>query len=231
MKSIITYLAALLLTNSFVVTCLAKEITTNAVYMHNAPQWLSRVRVDKITDRIQMHMEWTIRRIHVYWHHSQEDFAKHHSFGPRARAITSKSQNTIRLGPQLNNKNFDQIFAHELVHGISFQKYKGVIPLWLEEGLANYFAKKKRVNYKWLAQQTFPKDVRQMVHKASTSRKKAQYHYIASQALAEMLAKKCDLNNLLRLSVERNMDTYIRNYCEISDLNTTFRKWVRAQSK
>ena len=58
---------------------------------------------------------------------------------------------------------------------------------------------------------------------------RVRYHYVASEALIEMIAKRCDLTNLLRLSVEHGMDGYLKTYCEINDLNADFAKWVRAK--
>jgi len=160
-----------------------------------------------------------------------KDYLKAHNLGAAALAVAKSKDNSIHLGPKINNKNFDQVFGHELVHIISFQKYKGAIPKWLEEGLANYVSKKAPVNYKWLAKQAFPKDVRKLTHPFSKSYAQIIYQYRASQALAEMLAKKCDLQNLLRLSVERKMDDYIDTYCKIKDLNAAYKKWVIMKSK
>ncbi len=56
------------------------------------------------------------------------------------------------------------------------------------------------------------------------------YRYTASQALAEMLDKKCDLENLIRISFKRDMETYIRNTCAIQDLNSTYQEWVKKKA-
>lgn len=207
----------------------AHEIQTNAVHMADAPKWLTRVRVEKVIDRIQMHLEWSIRRIEAHWYADTASFQKAHSLGPAAMAVTRKSDNTIHLGPSVTQENFDSVFGHELVHIILGQKYKDAVPKWLEEGLANYIAKYGKVDYSWLAKQKFPEDVRTLTHPYSGAAARIHYHYVASQALAEMIAKKCDLPNLLRLSVEKNMEDYLSTYCEIKDLNAEFRKWVKAK--
>lgn len=212
----------------------AHEIVTNEVLMPKAPVWLKRTRVEKVIDSIQSKLEWSTRRVKAYWYDSQENFEKHHSLGPLPRAVTVKNskEQVIHLGPKVNDTNFDWIFGHEMVHIISFQKYKGAIPRWLEEGLANHLAKKsKKVDYKWLATQSFPKDITQMDHPLQGSEKEVSYHYVASQALAEMLDKKCDLENLIRLSVGRKMENYIETYCEIKDLNVAFKDWVTKKAK
>ncbi len=50
---------------------------------------------------------------------------------------------------------------------------------------------------------------------------------MASQALAEMIAGKCDLRNLLRLSVGHGMEGYLETYCGMKDLNLTYQKWLK----
>lgn len=214
-----------------VVRASAAEIQSNAVHMADAPSWVTRVRVEKITDHIQMVLEWDIHRIEVIWHKDQAEFERVHGLGPVAVAVSLKKDNTIHLGPKVTSANFDPLLTHELVHIISFQKYKEAIPKWLEEGLANYLAKNGKVNYKWLAGKPFPEDVRTLVHPYSGAEDHIRYHYAASQALVEMIASKCDLTNLLRLSVGMKMDNYLETYCEIHDLNAEFHKWVKAHAR
>ncbi len=211
-----------------------ERLETNAAYIYNAPNWLKRNRAEKSIRRIQRDLEWSIRRVPVYFYKDVDAFTKAHSLGPFVTAVTVSNSkgSTIHLGPKVTNDNFDQVFSHELVHVIVYQKYKGAIPKWLEEGLANHLAKKKKVDYKWLAQQKLPDDVTTaLVHPLNTnSYNDAVFKYKASQALAEMLSKKCDLTNLLRLSVERKMQNYIVTYCEIKDLNATFKEWVKKKA-
>ncbi|MCJ8276393.1 MAG: hypothetical protein HRT44_07510, partial [Bdellovibrionales bacterium] len=192
-----------------------------------------RVRVDKVRDRIQSKLEWTIRRIEVQWHSSQKDFEKVHSLGSGPSAVTIKRNNfqKIHMGPSINDSQFDQIFAHELVLVIFAQKYKGAIPRWLEEGFANHLSQRKKVDYKWLSQQKFPTNITDLEHPFKNSPVSPKFHYRASQGLVEMLDKKCDLENLLRLSVERKMANYIQTYCEIKDINQAFKKWVDEKAK
>jgi hypothetical protein len=210
----------------------AKEIRTNEVTMANAPDWLKQTRVEKVTDRIQQKLEWTIRRINVIWYATPEAFAKAHPLGPQAIAVTinSNGASTVHLGPIIDAQNFDEVFAHELVHVIVNQKYKSSIPKWLEEGLANHIAKHGKVDYAWLLAHDTGDDVHNLAHPFSGSAKGISYRYKASQALAEMLNKKCDLENLIRLSVQRNMEDYIKTYCEIPDLNAAFKKWIKKQA-
>ena len=209
----------------------AKEIQTNAVSMGQAPEWLKTSRVEKITDRIQSSLEWTIRKIQVVWYSDQQAFEKAHGLGRFARAVSHKNLNIIRLGPEVTDANFDSVFGHELVHVIAYQKYKEAIPKWLEEGLANHLTKNAKVDYRWLASRPWPSDVRDLIHPMKGSAEDIRYSYQASQALAEMIAKKCDLSNLLRLSVGKTMESYLSTYCEIPDLNVAYKKWITARKE
>jgi hypothetical protein len=211
----------------------AKELLTNAVHMADAPKWLTGTRVDKVVDRIQQKMEWDIHRIEVTWYPDAQSYAKASEYGPSAIAITKRADGSIHLGPRITDENFDRVFGHEIVHVISLQKYKGAIPAWLEEGLANFLAKNGTVDYKWLAKQKIPADVKKdLVHPFNGDDEHARYTYMASQALAEMLNSKCgnDMPGLLRLSVGRTNEDYLQNIlpniCKIDDINVAFKKWI-----
>jgi hypothetical protein len=210
----------------------AKEIKTNEVMMSNAPDWLTESRVDKVTFRLQQKLEWTTRKIDVKWYPNRVDFDRAHTLGPNAIAVTvgQGTTATVHLGPRVTASNFDEVFGHELVHVIVIQKYKGAIPKWLEEGLANHYSNHGKVNYKWLASKPFPEDVKSLAHPLLGSADGISYRYEASQALAEMLDKKCEMENLVRMSVQRKMEDYIGTLCEIKDLNAAFRAWVKAQA-
>lgn len=205
----------------------AKEIKTNAIHTANAPEWVTQGRVDRIVDRIQGILEWDIRRIELTWYKDQSEFERVHNLGPTVLAISRQSNNTVHIGPRVTTENFDATLGHEMSHIISFQKYKGAIPKWLEEGVANFVAKAGTVDYKYLANHEAPKDVRDLTHPFNGSVDHIHYHYVASQALAEMLHAKCGgLSNLLRLSVGKSVENYLANYCDIKDLTAAFNKWV-----
>lgn len=209
----------------------AEELLTNSAVMADPPKWVSSTRINRIADDVQSTLEWTIRRVRVIWHKDQAAFEKVHGLGALPRAVADKKANTIHLGPNVNEKNFDQSFGHELVHIIAYQKYKQAIPAWLEEGLANDLVKNGKVDYAWLATQELPGDVRTLTHPFSGGDAKVRFHYQASQALAEMLKAKCDFRNLLRLSVGEKMEPYIDTFCGIKDLSGTFRTWVQTKAK
>ncbi len=205
------------------------ELQTNSTNSVDAPKWLTKNRVDKVADRIGNYLEWEVRRVKMVWYTDQSKFESAHGLGTSALAVSRKSDKTILMGPKVTDENFDQIFGHELVHVVSYQKFKDGIPQWLEEGLANFVAKNGAVDYKWLKKKTPPADVRSLTHPFGGDADNTRYHYIASQALAEMISAKCDLKVLLRLSIGRKMDDYLVTYCNIKDLNADFKKWISSK--
>lgn len=201
--------------------------------MSNAPDWLNRPRVERVTEHIKMHMEGVAaQRTPVTFYGTEEAYEQAQPYGPMSLAVTKYDGGlpSIHIGPKVDDGNFDEVFGHELVHVMVHQKYKGAVPKWLEEGLANYFSSKNKVNYKWLASQKFPADVHSLAHPFSGAASDVQARYAFSQAFAEMLAKKCDLEELLRLSVTRKMEDYMKTYCEIKDLNQAFHDWVKKKA-
>ena len=188
-------------------TGLAKEVLANAAHIAEAPEWVTKHRIDAIAEKIQNLLEWDIHRVEVFFYKDEATFEKVHGLGTSTiLAFSRKSDNTIHVGPNVNDKNFDQVFGHELVHVISYQKYKEAIPKWLEEGLANYLSKAATVDYHWMGQQPLPQDVHELTHPFGGTTDHIRYTYFSSQALVEMIAAKCDLRNLLRLSVGMKME-------------------------
>jgi hypothetical protein len=210
-------------------------IETNAAKIENAPAWLKAPRVEKVIDRVERALEWDIRKVRVIWYQDQDSFVKAHGLGPAVLAFTRKSENTISMGPQVNPMNFDGIFGHELGHVIIAQKYKTAIPAWLEEGLSNWAAKNVKIDYAWLKSQT-PKSVQSLVHPfenystGADQSNSVRYHYQASTALAEMLAKQCGMHDLLQLSVQRKLENYLKSFCKISDLDQALRVWIQKKA-
>jgi hypothetical protein len=204
------------------------RIETNHVIIHIPPEWLEDLRVESITDEIQNFFEWDIRRVNVYWFKDKKQFEEKHKLGPKVLAAANSRNQEIYIGPKVDSNNFDSIFGHELTHIVVSQKYKKAIPMWLEEGLANFASGKRRVDYKFLAKQK-PIDVTSLTH-AFKGKVDYKYHYQASTAVMEMIASKCNILELLQLSVGKKLETYLRTYCRIKDLNSEFKKWVKAKS-
>ncbi len=208
------------------VAAATQNIITNNVHMSNAPSWLSGSHMDRVVDSVQSKMEWDIRRISVTFYYDEPSFLKANQLGSSAVAITRRSDLSVHLGPEVKADNFDQVFAHELVHVISMQKYKGAIPNWLEEGLANHLSHYGAVDYNWLASQAPIGDVKELVHPFAGTVTRTRYIYMASTALAEKISAKCDFTELLRMSVKRKLENYLGNICDIHDLNGSFKNWV-----
>lgn len=207
-------------------SALAAEVRTNEVVIADAPSWVTTSRVNRIVGDIEHLLEWDIRRVQVRWYKDQAQFEKSHGLGPTVTAYSRKSDNTVNLGPHVTSENFDGVFGHELVHIVVYQKYRDSIPKWLEEGLANYLGKRGTVDYRWLASQKAPADVRELVHPFSGTEDRTRYCYMASQALAEMIASKCSLHDLLQLSLGSGIEKYLPTFCGIRDLTGEFKKWV-----
>ncbi len=205
------------------------ELLTNCAHFTDAPKWLTLSRVNKAAEPIENFMEWSTRRVKVTWYNDQTSFEKAHGLGPAAMAVTFKNENKIILGPKVTEQNFNQVFGHELVHVISGQKYKDAIPRWLEEGIANFLSKNGKVNYPALLKFELS-DVSDLAHPMRGSADQIHLRYQASQALAEMLSAKCDFRNLMRLSVQRKMQDYLKNICRVPDVNVAYQKWIKEKS-
>ncbi len=225
----------------------AQALSTNSVNAPVAPPWLKVKRVEKITDAVERLLEWNLRRIELRWHQSPQGFAEANSLGSNSVvALTKRADQSIHMGPTVNDDNFDGIFAHELTHAILFQKYKDAVPEWLQEGLANFISQKVAkqlqlntkgrgvVNYQWLVAQPQEK-VTSLSHPlgldAVKSFDRVKYRYAASTALMNMLAAKCDIFDLLQLAVGRRLEVYIKNTCGIDDLDLALQSWIRLKSK
>lgn len=224
----------------------AAVVDTNEVHCDDAPAWLKSSLVNRVVERIQSKLEWDIRKVRMVWHLDQQEFQKSHGYSDSVLAYSRQSDNSVHLGPRVTDVNFESVFGHELVHVILFQKYKGAVPKWLEEGLANYLSNHKplvkngkpvydpshwTVDYAWLAAQPSI-DVLTLKHPfLGVATSGARYHYQASQALVEMIASHCSLDELLQLSVGKKLENYLSTFCGIDDVNSEFRKWVAKKAK
>jgi hypothetical protein len=213
----------------------AATISTNEIAMTDAPAWVKESRVDRVVGRIQNFMEWDIRKIQVRWYAEQSAFEAAHGLGAFPIAVSKRADNSVHLGPHVTSDNFDTTFGHELVHIILYQKYKDAVPSWLDEGLANFAAKHSRVDYKWLSRQA-PGDVRLLTHPfkgpaANGSGSVALLHYQTATALMEMIAAKCDVHELLQLSVGKKLESYLTTFCGLPDLNQELKKWIKLKSR
>ncbi len=211
----------------------ANDIDTNEVHSTGAPAWATESLVNKAVSRIQDFMEWDIRKVNLIWYPDQAVFQRAHGFDATVLAFSKKQENTVHIGPRVTATDFESVFGHELVHIVLYQKYKDAVPSWLEEGLANYISKHGKVNYVWLSHQPY-RDVRTLVHpflNGAGITYDPQYHYQASTAAIEMIASKCSLPDLLQLSVGKKLESYLSTFCEIPDVNESFKAWIQKKAK
>lgn len=209
-------------------TVCAREMLTNSLQVIDAPSWLTEKQLETSTRRIENFLEWDLHRIKAYFHSTKTEFDSIHDFSFAASAFFRRADGTIHLGPTVTKESFDGIFGHEMVHAIFFQKYKGAIPPWLEEGLANYIGMIGHPDYKWLATQDLG-DITKLAH-PNIDPRGSKFHYMLSTATMEMIASKCSLKDLLQLSVGRKLTSYLATYCEIKDLNSDLKSWVKVKA-
>ncbi len=207
----------------------AIPIKTNQLSVPNPPAWITERRMQKVVDAIQQALEWDIRRLPVYFYADESQFTDGLKLNFKAAGFFRRGDCSIHLGPAVNTANFDEVFGHELVHAIFFQKYKSAIPAWLEEGLANFLSRREKVDYGWLSKQPAV-DITTLSH-PNAETNGARFHYQTSTAAVEMISKKCSLPELLKLSVGRKLTTYLGTYCEIKDVNADFRAWLVSKAK
>jgi hypothetical protein len=217
---------------------LAQQMRLNQVTVDTPPVWIKAARIQRVVDRLENKLEWDIRKIRVVFYADQAALLK--EFGVSDAPISAfarKTDQSVHLGPKVDPQNFDAIFGHELSHVISYQKYKEAIPRWLEEGLANLVSKNGKPDYVWLASQNPLPHVQAMGHpfKAVTTGQEAigsiRLHYEASHALADLLATRCGLHDLLQLSMGSSVEKYIATLCGIADLDKALRDWVGRKAK
>ena len=211
-------------------------IDTNVAHADSAPAWVTGSRIDTIEDKVADKLGGAdFRKIRLAFYTDQAAFRRAHGFDDTVLAFTIKPENSVSIGPRVTTADFDPVFGHELVHVILYQKYKGAVPGWLEEGLANYLVKYGRVDYAWLA--TRPdRDVTSLAHPFGGGGGRvwpggARYAYQASQALMEMIATHCEVTALVGMSVGKKLEDYLPTMCGIDDLNAEFRKWVARKAR
>ena len=214
----------------------AWALETSIARFNQAPPWLKASRVERLAARIQKYLQWDVRRVEVVWHSNASEFERGHKMGPSVLAYARKQDNSVHVGPAVTTDNFEKVFGHELVHVILFQKYKQAIPRWLEEGLASFVPGGWTVDYPWLASQTY-RPVATLTHpfvtgEATISADGARYHYLASLAAAQMIARKCgDMEDVLQLAVGKKLETYLGTTCEIRDVDRELQAWIQKNAK
>lgn len=207
----------------------AASFKTNCCNVENAPEWLSSYTLSDIATEMESKLHWSIRRVKVVFHNTNQSFASASNLNFIAAAFFSPSRQAIEFSPQKDLAEFTPTFRHELVHVISNQKFKDSIPRWLEEGFANYIGSKRKVDYKWLAKQSLPK-ASQLSH-PSTDDGGSKMHYQLSTATVEMIAGTCNFDDLLMLATGSKLTNYLETFCKIKDLDSSVAEWVVKKSK
>jgi len=217
----------------------AQQMRLNQLTVDAPPAWLKESRVQRVVDRIQGKLEWDIRKIRVVFYLDERSFLK--EFGNDSASIAAfarKSDMSVHVGPAVTTQNFDEVFGHELSHVISYQKYKDAIPRWLEEGLANFVSRKTKPNYGWIASQGALPKVRDMGHPFAPKgiagvdpAVRVRMHYETSHALADLLATRCGMHDLLQLATGSNVEKYLATLCRIPDLDAALKDWVARKAK
>lgn len=220
---------------------------TNSLEVRDAPAWATQVRIERTTDAVERLLEWHIRRVPVRFYWDNATFRRENKLGSEAVDAFTRGAGadlTVHLGPRVTEANLHGILAHELTHVVVRQKHKAAVPPWLEEGLANFISQKVAnvtggkgrgvVDYAWLAEQP-TEPITALAHPFGKdkvrSAQRLRYRYAASTALAEMIAAKCDIFDLLQLSLGRRMEPYLKNTCAIDDLDGALKTWISGKAK
>lgn len=235
MLSLIKFIATVSL-SFFSFSLLAADFQINCCKVQNPPAWLTSHELNETASDVASKMHWIIRRITVVFYDSSASFAAKGKLGFAANAFFSASTQTMHVSPQKDFATFEKTFRHELVHVIFSQKFtkesKGkvnkAIPQWLEEGLANYIGSQRQVDYKWLKTQPLPKATE--LRHPSKDESGSRMHYQLSTATAEMIAAKCNLNDLLMLATGDNLESRLSTFCKIPNVNTAVVDWINSKS-
>lgn len=202
----------------------SKTIQVNQVTFFDAPKWLTNEEVQSCVQKVENTLEWDLRKISVFYYSDSSEFNKKNNFKFPIDALFKKSDQSIHISPKVNKTQFKRVFSHELVHAIFFQKYRNAIPVWLEEGLANTLSDYPSPDYRWLNLQSWP-PVSTLGH-VNDRLANARTYYSVSTGLIEMIKAKCNLHDLLKLTVGSKLTHYLKTFCGIEDTDKDFRKWV-----
>src|SRR5689334_22111367 len=81
------------------------QLKTNGIIMNDAPKWVTVNRIDKVVNRIQSLLEWSIRRIDVQYYQDEERYAQVNKLGPSAIAFAMRANDSVHLGPRVTDQN------------------------------------------------------------------------------------------------------------------------------
>lgn len=214
-----------------------QELISNTFILQGKPPaWLKMNRLESLAEKMEQKLEWKIKKVPLKFYSDEPSFWRSMKVpNSSALAFVKSADQSIHIGPKLNAQNFDIHFRHELSHVILFQKYKGHIPTWLEEGLANLHAGNTQVNYGFISsQKKLRGDVRveNFSHPLkATSFAELDFYYQAATAAAVMIKEKCgSMDELLNLALKDHLTKQFKTYCQIEDLNEAFWKWIEKKA-
>ncbi len=205
----------------------AKDFQLNCCNVKNPPEWLNREDVRRVVDRVQDALDWDIRRVNVTFYPNQEGYDAMSKLSFRSAAFTQKSDQSIHIAPVADFATLEPTLGHELVHVIFIQKYKNGIPEWLVEGFANYIGTNRKVDYPWLAKQTFV-PVTSLSH-PNSGNVDVKLHYQESFAAAAMIADRCRINDLFMLTAGSKMEKYFETFCKIKNIDSSVKEWIQTE--
>lgn len=215
---------------AWVLTCGARAAgldVFNEVRFENPPPWVTSREVKAALRVVERNLEWDLRKVSVIFETKADAFEQRFGMPADILAFSEKSARRIVMGPRVGAENFREVLTHELVHHAVAQKFKAAIPIWLEEGLANHWARPGRVPRYELLREQPDFDVASLGHPFRDSRLPPRVHYEASLALAKLLDKRCGLPALLGLAVGRRLQSYLATTCGIENLSGAYRRWVQ----
>lgn len=69
--------------------------------------------------------------------------------------------------------------------------------------------------------------VQSLGHPFRAAQVPARLHYTLSTAVAEMIASRCSLPDLLQLAVGKSFETFLSQTCELKSLDTEMKRWIQ----
>jgi hypothetical protein len=227
MIGIRTLLAGLML-SSQPLTAAPKELRTNCCLVQNPPAWLQTTDLQATAKRVEGRLQWTIRRVQLRFVQDPNQYRSEGSLQFPTRAFFNRSKNTIYFSPTVNKDNFPAVLGHELVHVVFAQKHKHAIPVWLEEGFANFIGSQVVADYRWLAKEQLS-PVTSLKHPNSDPDTFRQ-HYQLSGAAVDYIASRCSLDDLLMMSVKRSVTDYLQKLCRIKNIDSEVAAWIASKA-
>jgi hypothetical protein len=183
---------------------------------------------------------WTWdKRVKIVIYDSQEAYVKSSHYGWSGGQVNPETKEIVTFPSE--SGFFDSLLPHELGH-IIFHEGVGFydnIPLWLDEGVAMYQERARRVGAddgvrSLIAEGAYIplKDLDEMVLSSGTDRAKVRAFYTEAASLVGFLINKYEVYRFVRLCRDlHNGEMFAvalkKSYMEFSDLSVLERAWRR----